>query len=135
MAKSGIARYSTRTDMRYHKNDRAKNKILVKKWDYCKLPSKESMRQVIWRGHNAFGDNTSFGYYCSGSHNERVLDKILDSYVDKSFDEYYSKMCKMFKGYDRYNFDEFIYWRFRNRYWFRRESTEYSVVDGLIVKN
>lgn len=135
MSKSEIARYSTRRDMRFHKNDRARNKILVGKWDYCKLPSKESMRKAIWRGNNCWGDNTSFGDYNSGEHKYKLLQKLLDNYIGESFDEYYSKMCKRFKGYDRVRFDRFLFWAFKNRYMFGGNYTEYEVIDGLIVKN
>ena len=135
MSKSGIARHSTRVDMRYHKGDRARNKILVGMWEYGKLPSKESMRKAIWRGQNCHGDNTSFGEYNSGTYDERILEKILDKHIGKSFDEYYSKMCKKFKGIDRYRFEQFLFWRFETCFIFGREYTDYVVIDGLIVKN
>jgi len=134
MSKSEIPRYSTRYDIRYHKADRAKNKIILNTWKYDELPSKESMRKAIWRGNNCFGDLTSFGDFNSRDFKYSLLTKLLDKHVGKSYDEYYSKMCKKFRGYDRHRFEIFLFWEFNNRYFFGRDYTRYTVVNGLIVK-
>lgn len=135
MSKSGISRYSTRRDVPYHKTDRAKNKILVRKWEYGKLPSKESMRKAIWRGPNCWGDLTSFGEYNSRSHRYEILERMLDKYIGKSFDEYYSVMCRKFKGYDRVRFEWFVDRNFKTAHGYRFSYVKYEVVNGLIMKN
>lgn len=133
--KFDIPRISTRTNTRYHHIDRVKNKILVNQWKYDLLPSKESMRQAIWRGPNDCGDATSFGYYCSGVPDYDYIEKLVMKHIGKSYDAFYSKMCMRFKGRDRIVFDNHIHWLFGNRFRWGLWLGEYDVVDGLIVKN
>lgn len=133
--KERIRRYSTSKDMNYHGIDRAATAQAMAHERYDMLPTMESIRKVIWRGPNGWGDNTSFGDCHSSEPTHRYLLKFLNHHIGRSYDEYYSKMCKKFKGKDRVTFDWFLSWKFQKYYYFcGRHIPDYGIENGLIVK-
>lgn len=132
-----FARESTRTNYQFHKMDRARTRKLMLEFNYDKLPVRESMRAVIWRGPNAHGDDTSFGDWNSGRIRYRVLKRLIACNVGMKFDDWYSKYCRIFHGYDRKDFDrivinEFGFDEFR---FGSRIKPDYVIVEGVIVKS
>jgi hypothetical protein len=132
--KKKYSRYSTAVGFNFHGPDRAYTKTAMANGDYELLPTAESMRKAIWRGNNCFGDNTSFGYYCSGRIKSEMMEKLLRSSVGKSFSDWYSKYTFGMTGIDRYELDRFLHYK-TDGYMFCRHTPEYSIVEDIIIKN
>lgn len=129
-----ISRYHTGRDMNFHGKDRALTKRKIAEEEYEDLPERESIRRAIFRGPNCFGDNTSFGYYCSGRPKYKYFERLAENYVGKTFSEYYSAMCKIFKGVDRSELDNFVKWNFTPRFRFGMFVGTYLIEDDVIYK-
>lgn len=128
-------RYSSGKHFDFHGPDRMRFRNAISTGDFDDLPIRESIRMPLWRGPNGFGDDTSFGYN-SGAVSHDYYEKLLKKYIGKTFEEYYSAMCMIFKGYDRYELNRFVFWEFKASiaygYSFR---DKYEIVDGFIVLN
>lgn len=101
------------------------------------LTMNENMRSYIWRGTNCFGDNTSFGECHAREIKYKIIRKIFNSFVGKSFDALMTYIASNFFGWDRSTVARFLYYEFGTdnyRFGHYVEST-YSIVDGIIVKN
>lgn len=134
--KEDYPRYKTSIGVDFHGQDRSLTKDLMAKGKYDALPTAESMRKAIWRGNNAFGDNTSFGYYNSGAIRDSVLSRALESGLGKRFSTWYSKHVKKVSGIDRYRLDEFIRYKTNwHMYMFRNRTPEYTIIDDVITKS
>ena len=134
--KKKISRIHTSRDVRYHQRDRA----VLRSADLDELdemPIRETMRAPIWRGDNGHGDDTSFAGCASGQPSYRVMKRILKTHIGKSFDRYYSRMCKLYSSEkDRDAFDTFIKYEFTAYGWGGMAlRSDYSIVNGIIVKN
>ena len=128
-------RYKSPSDWDFHGQDRARTKQLMVSENYDALPIRESMRKAVFRGDNAHGDNTSFGYN-GGGINWGYFDKLLRSYIGKEFAVYYQAMTIRFpKGRDRDDLNWFIKQRFNRNYRFCTPMWDYSIVDGKIVND
>lgn len=132
--KRKISRYHTGGNWDFHGIDRAHTKQKMAKGEYDDLPETESIRRAIFRGPNGYGDNTSFGYYCSGRPKYKYFERLAENYVGKTFSEYYSAMCKIFKGVDRSELDSFIKWNFTPRFRYGRFIGTYLVEDDVIYR-
>jgi hypothetical protein len=132
--KNRVPRYHTGGNHNFHGKDRSVARAHMDNGNYDILPKRESMRMAIWRGPNCWGDNTSFGYCMSGEPTDRYLEKLLNRHIGKSFNEYYSKMCKKFQGKDRCALERFVYWKFKRLKIYGINYYDYAVIDGLIVR-
>ena len=131
-----IKRYSTGRDMDYHGTDRTNLRNCRDIEDFDDLPIRETIRGAVWRGNNGYGDNTSFGYCMSGVPTWKFIERLLSKHVGKSFDNYYSEMCELFKGKDRVELDSFIQWNFNDRLICGfHVKADYSIKNCAIVKN
>lgn len=132
--KNKIPREHTGRDVNFHGRDRAETRTTFNNGHYDKIPKMESMRKAIWRGPNDCGDSTSFGYYRSGEPSRKYMQRLLDHHIGKSYDEFYSKMCKKFTGRDRYQLDSFIKYEFGGNVFYWYNTPKYGIENGLIVK-
>jgi hypothetical protein len=102
---------------------------------YETLPLRESMRAVINRGPNAWGDDTSYGYYCSGCIKSSVVKKLFESFVSKRFDELTHGLATRFNTTDRAYLNTYLLDVFHDHiclgYFIARK---YDVRDGVIVR-
>lgn len=124
-------RHSTRVKgIRYHSKDRAKVRSMSRE-DLENLPLRESMRQAINRGPNCFGDNTSYGYYCSGQIKDRFVIMILNRHVGLTYAKFIGEVARRFSSRDRVWVNDCINSMFRSLFGY---PADYVVVNGIIVK-
>lgn len=125
-------RYSTRiAGIKYHSKDRARKRQAKCLNDWEDFPVHESMRQAINRGPNCFGDNTSYGYYCSGQIKDQFITVLVEKHIGLTYTKLIGDISRRFSPRDKVWVNSCIDHMFHPRFGY---PSDFVVIDGLIVK-